>query len=264
MDLTTLLGMLGSFGAILLGQHIEGGHIGSVAQPTAAIIVIGGTIGAVCVGFPGATLKATMTGLKHAFVNHPVNVDEKITLFVELAKKARRDGLVSIEREVGEIKDPNLKRGLEMAVDGTDAKALRTMLEIELTREEERGEGPVKVLEAFGGYAPTVGIIGAVLGLIHVMENLSDPSKLGSGIAVAFVATVYGVSLANLIFLPLATKVKVRHKEELLIMEMIIEGVCAIAEGEHPRLIEHKLNAYANKKGGGKDGKDGKDAGKDG
>jgi chemotaxis protein MotA len=250
MDLTTIGGIIGAIGCILLGQLLEGGHVGSIMQPTAAIIVFGGTIGAVFVQFPGAILKKTVGAMKHAFKPEHSNINETIGLFVNLAKKARRDGLVSIERDVADVKDPYLKRALELAVDGTESKALRATLEIELSRAEEEGEGPVKVLEALGGYAPTVGIIGAVLGLIHVMENLSDPSKLGAGIAVAFVATVYGVGLANLLFLPLSGKLKIRHKESMVRMEMVVEGVCGIAEGEHPRLIEKKLGAYAEEQGG--------------
>lgn len=251
MDITTIGGIIGAIGAILLGQLLEGGHVGSILQPTAAIIVFGGTFGAVFVQFPGTILKKTVLALKHAFKPEHANINETIGLFVNLAKKARRDGLVSIERDVSDLKDPYLKRALELAVDGTESKALRATLEIELSRADDEGEGPVKVLEALGGYAPTVGIIGAVLGLIHVMENLSDPSKLGAGIAVAFVATVYGVGMANLIFLPLSGKLKIRHKEAMVKMEMVVEGVCGIAEGEHPRLIEKKLSAYAEEQKAG-------------
>ncbi|MFH0899328.1 MAG: flagellar motor protein [Pseudomonadota bacterium] len=251
MDIATIAGLAVAIGAILLGQALEGGHIGSILQPTAAIIVFGGTFGAVAAQFSGSTLKATLVALKSAFKPEHSGSNETIGLFVKLAKQARRDGLVSIEKEVSELKEPYLRRALELAVDGTESKSLRSTLEIELARVEEEGEGPSKVLEAAGGYAPTVGILGAVLGLIHVMENLSDPSKLGAGIAVAFVATVYGVGSANLIFLPLAGKLKSRHKEKTVQMEMIIEGVCSIAEGEHPRLVEKKLSAYAEKGKGG-------------
>lgn len=252
MDFATIAGLVVALGAIFGGQALEGGSIGSVMQPTAAMIVIGGTMGAAAVQFPGHVLLATLRNLKTAFKPHTAPLTEHIILFIELAKKARRDGLVSIERDVAGVKDAYLRRGLELAVDGTESKALRGMLELELTREEEHGHGPIQVLEAMGGYSPTVGILGAVLGLIHVMENLSDPSKLGSGIAVAFVATIYGVGLANLAFLPLAGKLKYRHAEHIASREMILEGVCAIAEGEHPRLIETKLSAYLhNRKTGG-------------
>lgn len=250
MDLATILGITASIGGILLGQAIEGGSIHSIVQGTAAIIVFAGTIGACMVQFPGATLRQAVGAVKQVFKHEAVNMTDTINLFVNLAKKARRDGLVAIEKDVQAVTDPYVRRALELAVDGTESKALRATLEIELSRAEHHGEGPVKVFEAAGGYAPTVGILGAVLGLIHVMENLSDPTKLGAGIAVAFVATVYGVGSANLLFLPISGKLKTRLSEEMTKMEMVVEGVCAIAEGEHPRLIEKKLNAYAEQHGG--------------
>ncbi|MBI4510279.1 MAG: flagellar motor protein [Deltaproteobacteria bacterium] len=251
MDLMSIIGPLLAIGLILFGQHLEGGHIGSILQPTAALIVFGGTIGAVMLQFPGPILKDTLSAIKTIFKPSHADLNSTIAKFVELAKKARRDGLVSIEKEAAEVPDPFMRRALELAVDGTESKALRAALEIELTRSEEHGEWPVKVLEAAGGYFPTVGIIGAVLGLIHVMENLSDPSKLGGGIAVAFVATVYGVGAANLVVLPMSGKLKVRHVEHMAQMELTVEGSCAIAEGEHPRLVEKKLAAYADKRKSG-------------
>jgi chemotaxis protein MotA len=252
MDFASVGGVLIAILAILGGQALEGGNIGSILQPTAAIIVFGGTIGAVCVQFPGHILRQAMSELRQVFKPAPIDVASAIKSIVTLAGKARRDGLVSIEREVSAIQDAFMRRGLELAVDGTDAKVLKNALEMELTHIEEESEGPAKVFEAAGGYAPTVGILGAVLGLIHVMENLSDPSKLGGGIAVAFVATVYGVGSANLFFLPMASKLKLRAREKLILMEIVIEGVCALAEGENPRLIERKLSVFAAEKQGEK------------
>lgn len=246
MDFATIFGIVIAALAILGGQALEGGHIGSIMQPTAAIIVIGGTIGAVCVQFPGYVLKRAVVDLRKVFKPEPDGAAEAVKTIVQLANKARRDGLVSIEKEVSSITDPFMRRGLELAVDGTDAKVLRNALELELGHHEKEAEGPAKVLEAAGGYAPTVGILGAVLGLIHVMENLSDPSKLGGGIAVAFVATVYGVGLANLFFLPMATKLKLRTHEQVARMEIVIEGVSSLAEGENPRLIERKLSVLVH------------------
>jgi chemotaxis protein MotA len=251
MDFTTIAGILLSVGAILGGQALEGGHIGSILQLTAAIIVIGGTVGAVCVQFHGAALKQAMRDIKLAFKPHIYDAAATVASIVALANKARREGLIAIEKDAASMKDPFLKRGLELAVDGTEAKAVRGAMEMEITHAEEEGEHSVKVLEAAGGYAPTVGIIGAVLGLIHVMENLSDPSKLGGGIAVAFVATVYGVAMANLFLLPLAGKLKLRHREHIVSMELACEGVCSIAEGENPRLIERKLAVYAHERKAG-------------
>jgi chemotaxis protein MotA len=251
MDLATVLGLVIALAAIAGGHLLEGGHLGSVLQPTAAIIVFGGTIGAVAVQFPGAALKRALTELRQVFRPSVHHAAEAIQTIVTLANKARRDGLVAIEADIGALPDPFMRRAFEMAVDGTEARALRATLEIEVTRAEEAGEVSAKVLEAGGGYSPTVGILGAVLGLIHVMENLSDPSKLGAGIAVAFVATVYGVALANLVFLPMSGKLKTRHHEHIVMMELVVEGVCSVAEGENSRLIERKLAAYLGERKAG-------------
>jgi len=248
MDIATIIGVIVAIGAILGGHVIEGGHLGSILQPTAAIIVIGGTIGACCVQFPAATLIQTLASLREAFKPKVHDLGAVVKIIVGLANKARRDGLVAIEDEASAITDSFTRRALELAIDGTEGKQLRAALEIEIQQLEHVGEGPAKVLEAAGGYSPTVGILGAVLGLIHVMENLSDPGKLGAGIAVAFVATVYGVGLANLLFLPIGNKLKIRHLEEMVKYELILEGVSAIAEGENPRLIERKLSVYVHER----------------
>ena len=245
MDLATVIGIVVAVGAILGGQILEGGHVSSIMQPTAAIIVLGGTFGAVAVQFPGGALKRALSDIKQVFLPESQTPGKILESIISLANKARREGLVAIERDVAALDNKFLQRALEMAVDGTEARSLRGALEIELTHAEEEGESSAKVFEALGGYSPTIGIIGAVLGLIHVMENLSDPGKLGSGIAVAFVATVYGVALANLFFLPMAGKLKTRHREKMVTMELVIEGACSIAEGENPRVIERKLAVYA-------------------
>jgi chemotaxis protein MotA len=251
MDLMTILGVVVAIGAILGGQALEGGHIGSILQPTAAIIVVGGTFGAVFVQFHAAALKQTLRDIRLAFRPHVYDSNATVATLVSLANKARREGLIAIEKEAADLEDPFLKRGLELAVDGTEAKAVRAAMELEIALSEGHGEHSIKVLEAAGGYSPTVGILGAVLGLIHVMENLSEPAKLGGGIAVAFVATVYGVGLANLLLLPLSGKLKLRHREHVAAMELSLEGVCAIAEGENPRLIERKLSVYAQERAAG-------------
>jgi chemotaxis protein MotA len=204
------------------------------------------------VQFPMSTLKQTVLAIREAFVPTQHDLAEVVRAIVSLANRARRDGLVAIEDQASEIADPFMRRALELAIDGTEAKQLRTALEIEIAQIEHEAEAPGKVLEAAGGYSPTIGILGAVLGLIHVMENLSDPSKLGAGIAVAFVATVYGVGTANLLFLPIGNKLKIRHKAEMIRYELVLEGVCAIAEGENPRLIERKLGVYVHERKVGK------------
>lgn len=245
MDLASILGLLLAIGAILGGQALEGGHIGSIAQPTAGLIVIGGTIGAVAVSFPGRALKSALVATKTVFKPHHTNLGEVAAQLIGFATQARQNGIIAIEKNVADLKDPFLKKALNLAVDGTDGKSIRSTMELDLAREEEEAEVPAKVYEAAGGFAPTVGILGAVLGLIHVMENLSDPSKLGSGIAVAFVATVYGVALANLVVLPMASKLKMRAAEHGRLRELMIEGVVAIVDGENPRLIKEKLAALS-------------------
>jgi chemotaxis protein MotA len=252
MDIATIIGVVVALGAILAGHVIEGGHLSSILQPTAGIIVIGGTLGSVMVQFPMSTLMNTLRAVRQAFVPKQLDLASVVKTIVGLANKARRDGLVAIEDQASAVEDPFMRRALELAIDGTEAKQLRAALEIELDQIEHEGQGPGKVFEAAGGYSPTIGILGAVLGLIHVMENLSDPSKLGAGIAVAFVATVYGVGTANLFFLPLGNKLKIRFKEEMVRYELIVEGVCAIAEGENPRLIDRKLSVYVRERAAGK------------
>ncbi len=244
MDRASVFGLLIAVLAIVGGNTLEGGHISAILQPTAALIVLGGTLGAVTLQFPSAVLFQALRSIRTVFQPMQHDHDALIDQILGLAAKARREGIIAIERDAANIEDVFLKRAVELAVDGTDAKTLRAALEAELVRFEEEGEAPAKVLESAGGYAPTVGILGAVLGLIHVMENLSDPSRLGSGIATAFVATVYGVGSANLLLLPMAGKLKARHRQSVIGMELVVEGVIALAEGENPRLIARRLHAY--------------------
>jgi chemotaxis protein MotA len=244
MDPRSLIGLLVALVAIVGGQLLEGGHVSSILQPTAALIVLGGTVGAVALQFPPAALRQALYDVREA-LRPPAQLAPLILALGALAHRARRDGIVALEKDAAELTDPFLRRALELAVDGFDGPAVRRMLELQLDKVEEEAEHSVKVLEAAGGYAPTVGILGAVLGLIHVMENLSEPARLGSGIAVAFVATVYGVGSANLLFLPLAGKLKLRAREVALRLEIIIEGVCSLAEGENPRALERRLSVYA-------------------
>jgi chemotaxis protein MotA len=245
MDITTIGGIVFAVACILGGQALEGGHAGSLAQATAAIIVIGGTLGAIAVQMP---MSDFMRGLKMAgmaFKSKKDDTAEVIKEVVELAGIARRDGVLALEQQLDKIKDPFLKRAVGFLVDGVDAAVARDALETQIHHEMEENNVAAKFWEAGGGYAPTVGILGAVLGLIHVMENLSDPSKLGPGIAVAFVATVYGVAAANLFFLPVANKLKRKISLEQHRKVLIAEGVLSIQAGLNPRVLEDKLHAYA-------------------
>ncbi len=244
MDLLTIIGLILGFGAVIGGQVLEGGSLYAIMQPTAAIIVVGGTVGAVMVNYSLPTFLLALKNAKLALFNHKDDPKAVIRTLSELAGIARKEGLLALESRVRRIEDPFLKKGLQLVVDGAEPKLTREILEIEMTYGEEYQNTSAKVFESAGGYSPTIGILGAVLGLIHVMENLADPSKLGAGIAVAFVATVYGVGTANLLWLPMAGKLKFKMREEAIVKEMIIEGLIALSEGENPRRLEEKLTGF--------------------
>lgn len=244
MDIATILGIVIALGSIAGGQALEGGHLGSILQLTAFIIVMGGTFGAVCVQNSLSVVIKAIGSISLALAGNHIDNKGTIKLILELANVSRKQGLLALEGKLKDIKDPFMKKGIQLIVDGTDPKAVHEILEIEVEHHEEQGVMAAKVWEAAGGYAPTVGILGAVLGLIHVMENLADPSKLGSGIAVAFVATIYGVGMANLFFLPLANKLKMKLKEEAGSRNVIIMGLVGLAQGENPRLLQEKLESF--------------------
>jgi chemotaxis protein MotA len=249
MDKTTIPGIAFSIGMILLGQRLEGGHPGSLLQLTAFMIVIGGTVGAVLVSYPLSEVIGGIKAFKGALTEKPNDIVPLMAQLVDLATVARRDGVLALESKLTEIKDPFLKRALGFLVDGVEASVARTTLEMEVEVEAEEGNVSAKLWADFGALCPTVGVLGAVLGLIHVMENLDNPSALGPGIAVAFVATVYGVGVANLIALPVANKLKRRVSLEKERKTLISEGVLSIQEGLNPRILEEKLKSYAGSHG---------------
>jgi len=249
LDLSSIIGLVLGIGAVLLGQALEGGSIRSILQPTAAMIVFGGTIGATMAGFPLSAAKGAAAGVLKVLLGGGSKEHEHISEISRYAAKARKNGIISLEADIKTTKDPFLQKALRFVVDGVEPKVLQGIMETEIGKLDEHGEMPSKFFESAGGFAPTIGIIGAVLGLIQVMQNLSDPSKLGEGIAVAFVATVYGVGSANLIFLPFAGKLKYRHKREIATKSMILEGVLAMQAGEHPQIIEERLKAYLEETG---------------
>lgn len=244
MDILTLLGLILGFGAILGGNILEGGHTGSLMQLTAFIIVSGGTIGAVLVQTPIPVFMRALKMVVWIFLPPKVEQRAAIEKIIGWSNIARKEGLLGLESLVESETDPFAKKGLQLLVDGSEPEAIRNILEVELGVKEHFDTQAAKVFDGLGGYSPTIGIIGAVMGLIHVMNNLADPSKLGSGIAVAFVATIYGVGLANLIFLPVGNKLKSVVHNLTQFREMVIEGVISIAEGENPRNIETKLEGY--------------------
>lgn len=248
LDLSTPLGLVVALGLILLGNSIEGGHVSAIFQPTAAMIVFGGTIGAVLVTYPLPVFMSGLKAVSHLIGNPGGDPRALLAEISRYAQKARKEGIISLEKEVQNASDPFLKRALMMAVDGVDSKTIQESLELELTQMDEHGELAAKVYESAGGYSPTIGILGAVLGLIHVMSNLSDVAKVGEGIAVAFVATIYGVGSANILFLPAAGKLKLKHKEQMALREMMMYGALGIQEGQNPKLIEEKLSAFLHSK----------------
>lgn len=241
VDGAIVIGAIIGIGLVLGGHRIEGGRLQSLLQGAAAVIVFGGTLGAVLVSFPLRDLRHAVASLKHLLVDDGPPPAGVVALIGRFATQARKEGLLALEDDAERLSDPFLKRALALAIDGTGSSTLRTLLEDEIATREEHEEVPARVFEAAGGYAPTVGILGAVLGLIHVMENLADPSNLGSGIAVAFVATIYGVGSANLIFLPIASRFRARAQHNARRREALLEGVLAIQEGLNPRLIDQKL-----------------------
>jgi chemotaxis protein MotA len=248
IDIASILGLTLAIAAILGGQALEGGSIGSILQTTAAIIVLGGTFGACLLQFRLPVAIASFKAVIRVFQDPKINNKEVIQDLIRLANKARKEGVISLESDAQKLTDPFLKKALTMAMDGVEPKVLRETMELEISNLEEEAEQPIKFWQAAGGYSPTIGILGAVLGLIHVMENLTDPSKLGGGIAVAFVATVYGVGLANLVYLPMSGKLKLKSKAQLVAKEIMLVGVISILEGENPRLIDDKLRSYLSRK----------------
>jgi len=249
MDIYSILGFIGGTGLILLGQVLEGGHPGSLVSPGGAFIVAGGTLGAVLLGTGPKDVKATWRSIKLVFGKaQKQNPADILKLITDMARTARRDGLLALDAMVAEIDNDFMKMAVEHMVDGVDAGLLREILEAQITKQESDAMMAAKTWEGAGGYSPTIGIIGAVLGLIHTMENLSDPSKIGGGIAVAFVATVYGVGLANLFFLPMASKIKRKIQLQSELDEMIMEGILAVQAGHNAHVIEARLKMYCDGK----------------
>ncbi|MFY9675133.1 MAG: flagellar motor protein [Terriglobales bacterium] len=244
MDKSTFVGLLIAIGGIGAGLLLEGGKVAQVLQPTAAMIVFGGTLGAVMVQFPLPLVKEAFKRVVHVVIDKNEDPKKLVSELLVYAQRARREGIISLDSKLGEINDPFLKKALMLAVDGTDPEELRKMMELDLDNQMEHSDKVAQVFEAAGGFAPTIGIIGAVLGLIQVMQHLQNIDEVGKGIAVAFVATIYGVGSANLLFLPSAGKLKIKSRQELVWREMTLEGVISILEGMNPRMIETKMLGY--------------------
>ncbi len=244
MDPTALIGFVLALVALVGGFVLEGGHIGALFQVTAAMIVFGGTIGATMLSFSLNDLKIVPKLLTVAFFRNPPDPTETIELIVRLAEEARREGLLYLENRLEEIQDPFLRKGIQLVVDGTDPDLVRNIMEVEIFSIQDRHQTGASVFEAAGGYAPTMGIIGTVMGLVHVLGSIDTPESLGPAIALAFIATLYGVSSANIFWLPIAAKLQNLSKKELLLRQLMLEGIVSLQAGYNPILIRERLTAF--------------------
>lgn len=247
MDLLSIFGVILGFAAIIGGNYLEGGTLAALVNIPAALIVIGGTLGAAMLQTPWEGLRLATRRLRWVFVPPALAFNEGVEKVVRWAVAARKEGLLGLETIAETEDDFFARKGLQLLVDGSEPESIRSIMEVESILLEQRDVDAAKFYESMGGYSPTIGIIGAVMGLIQVMSNLSDPSKLGSGIAVAFVATIYGVGFANLLLLPIASKLRNLARMQSQFRDLTIEGIISIAEGENPRAIELKLNGFLHR-----------------
>lgn len=244
MDITTIIGLLSGFAALIIAFLLEDGTMGALVSVTAGLIVLGGTFGATIVSFTLEELKKVPAVLRIAFQNQDYDFRSLIDEIVQLADQARREGLLSLEKNLGEIEDPFLKLGVQLVIDGVEGTLLQGLLETEIFCTEERHKNGIAIFEAAGGYSPTMGIIGTVMGLVNVLGRMDDPGALGPAIAVAFIATLYGVGFANLLWLPIAAKLKTKHKKEMFYREICLEGILSLQAGENPAFIREKLLVF--------------------
>ncbi len=244
MDLATLIGLMVGWGALIISVYMEGGTIGSLIALPPFVLVVGGTIGAALICSPMKVFMGLHAIFRKAFFSKELDPAEVIKQIIGFTRKARREGILVLEDEARKLDNMFLQTGIQLIVDGAPAEVVRSILEAEVLSLQERHKAGAGMFDAMGGFAPTMGIIGTVMGLVHMLENLSDPSKMGHMIAAAFLATLYGVSIANLVFLPIGNKLKARSAEEVAIYEMMIEGILAIQAGDNTRIVEAKLLAF--------------------
>ncbi|HZK44559.1 MAG TPA: flagellar motor protein [Syntrophomonadaceae bacterium] len=244
MDLATFIGLLVGLGGLIGGFLLEGGHGGMLVVRTAAIIVFGGTFGAVIVSFTADELRHIPYAFKNVFSRQQVDYVTVLDQLADTADKARREGLLSLESQLDEIDNKFFSRGLQLVIDGTDPELTRNMLDMEIEAFEKDEMIGSEIFMVAGGYAPTMGIIGTVLGLIHVLSSIAEPDQLASAIAVAFLATLYGVASANVLWLPFGTKLRIKAEKEVHLMELILEGILSIQAGENPRVVREKLLTF--------------------
>lgn len=244
LDPITFIGIVFGVGIVLSAALLEGTHLVALMSPTAAMIILGGTLGATVACYSIGEVKELVASTSRAFKKPPFEVGQVIETFVELATLVRREGLLMLENYPVKIESPLLKRGLQLMVDGTEPNMLKDMLATQIAMSEQQAKTQASIWQTAGGFAPTMGIIGTVMGLVHVLGNLENPDDLGPAISVAFLATLYGIASANLIFLPLAKKLNFVAKQNTQIAELVVEGITSIQTGENPRVIEEKLYSY--------------------
>ncbi len=244
MDKLSILGLVIAFGGIIGGQLLEGGSVFVLLQAAAFLIVFGGTLGAVMLQHPPRVFVAGIKMARWVFVTPQIDKPQLIARLTAWGAAARKEGILSLEGRIKSESDPFLQKGLQLLVDGNSGEKIREVLEIDLDSYETLHWQSARVWESAAGYSPTIGILGAVLGLVHVMQSLGEPAKLGAGIAVAFIATIYGVGFANLVFLPIAGKLKIIVAQQMSFREMAIDGLVMIANADNPHFIENKLKGY--------------------
>lgn len=246
MDLVMVISFIATLAMLFSAFVMEGGALSALLQPTAAMIVIGGTFGVVGMSFPSETLRKIPKYLSIAFRGKKENREELLSYILELATIARKDGLLALESEVAQNKfqDDFIVSGLQLVIDGVDTESINRTLENKITNMEERHAKGIEVFASAGGYAPTLGVLGTVMGLVQVLSDLSNPQALGGKIAVAFIATLYGVGSANVIWLPISTKLKEINADEVVTKYMLLEGITMIQTGSNPALIREQLKGY--------------------
>ncbi len=246
MDLASIVGFILGAGGIIFGNFLQGSTVMQLIDPIGLVIVLLGTMGATIAGNSVSSLKRAISSIKEVFFSDKVDYEGTILELINYAAKARKNGVLALESDIEASSDPFIKKALSLVIDGIEPHVLMEIMDTELSNIENFGDESIKIFDQAGGYSPTLGIIGAVLGLIHVMQHLNNPSRLGAGIAVAFTATLYGLAFANVILFPVSSKLKINLKAKVLRNELILMGIESIQNGENPRLIEEKLKSFLN------------------
>ncbi|PKO03618.1 MAG: motility protein A [Chloroflexi bacterium HGW-Chloroflexi-5] len=245
MDLSTLIGLVIGFGTVVVVLILDGGHFGDLfSVPQSIFLIFSGSMSATAISVGTKVFKTLPKLLTATFFQHKSDPSEAIELLTRMADKARREGLLALEEESKKIKDPFLQKGIMLVVDGVDPAQVRSILETNIENLEERHKKGATLFINAGGFSPTFGIIGTVMGLMHALKLLDDPKKLAEAIAGAFLATLWGLLWANLIFLPLGNKLKAKSQEEVHYRYLLTEGILALQAGENPRIVREKLNAF--------------------